>query len=456
MHWWWAQRLAASSVDERASVLRRLYLYASLSVGLIATAGGLHGLLSEAIDGDVADAIAEIPTIIAGVVVWLFTWQVTMADRAAVGEEDGSATLRRWYVYTAAVLGLFEMLRGVRDIVEEVWRAFAGTGFNAGIADGVPDALVGLGVWVVHGVILTARFADQDRRSTLRSVAAFVTLAALIGATVYNLSLTLYYGLARVFGVERPGGVGGSLAQAAAGPVSGVLVYGAAWFWAARSRIETDAPRQLGARRLYTYLVALFGLAALTIGVAGLLWVVADALTHPPLTNTGDWWRDRAAAFITAAIVGLPLWLTHWKPSDAIDAEEAHSLSRRIYVYLVLIAASLTLLFSLASVVYRLLTLLLGAPATANLASDLAHDAADALVAGLLVGYHAFVLRADGRLAARVQLPEAPRTDEMVVRLRGSDGTSVQVALNSLRQQGFEVEVLSEPPPSARTSLPVD
>ena len=66
--------------------------------------------------------------------------------------------------------------------------------------------------------------------------------------------------------------------------------------------------------------------------------------------------------------VGSPVWLTHWKPSDAIDADEAHSLSRRLYVYLVLIAASLTLLFSLASVVYRLLTVLLGAPATASLA----------------------------------------------------------------------------------------
>ena len=30
---WWAQRLAGGSIDERASVLRRLYLYASLAVG---------------------------------------------------------------------------------------------------------------------------------------------------------------------------------------------------------------------------------------------------------------------------------------------------------------------------------------------------------------------------------------------------------------------------------------
>jgi hypothetical protein len=61
VHWWWAQRLGRSSVDERASALRRLYLYASLSVGPDRHRRGLHGLLSEAIDGDVADAIAETP-----------------------------------------------------------------------------------------------------------------------------------------------------------------------------------------------------------------------------------------------------------------------------------------------------------------------------------------------------------------------------------------------------------
>jgi hypothetical protein len=455
VHWSWAQRLAARSTDERASVLRRLYLYASLAVGLFAAAAGVHGLLTDALDGDFADAIGHVPAIAAGVVVWLFTWQITTSDRAAVGEEGGSATLRRWYVYTAAVLGLFEMLRGVREIIEEIWRALA-SGRGPG-PDGVPDALVGLGVWVLHGVILSARFAEADRRSTLRSVAALITLAALIGATVYNLSQALYYSLARVFGVERPGGVGGTLLQAAAGPVSGVLVYGGAWLIAARAEIEVEAPRQLGARRLYRYLVAFVALATLAVGVGGLLWIVADALTQAPATVRGDWWRDRAAAFITAIVVGLPLWLTHWTPSDAIDADEARSFSRRLYVYLVLIASTLVLLYSLAAVVYRLLTLVLGAPPTASLASDLARDVADAIVAGALVAYHVLVLRADARLAPAPSPSEHEAgIAEAVVRLRGGDGATLLTALDRLRQAGFEVEVLSETPPPARTSPPAD
>src|SRR6185503_12538420 len=106
------------------------------------------------------------------------------------------------------------------------------------------------------------------------------------------------------------------------------------------------------------------------------------------------------------------------------------------------------LLFSLASVVYRLLTLVLGAPATATLASDLAHDAADALVAGVLVGYHALVLRADARLTP-ARLEPAPAEAEVVLRLRGNDGQNLEEALQTLRQRGFEVEILSgEPPPA--------
>jgi hypothetical protein len=191
--------------------------------------------------------------------------------------------------------------------------------------------------------------------------------------------------------------------------------------------------------------------AALAVGIAGLLWVVGDALTGAPGTASGDWWRDKVALFITLSVVGLPLWVLHWKPPESIGPDEAHSLSRRLYLYLVLIAASLTVLFSVAAVAYRLLTLLLGAPATASLASDLAHHAADALVAGLLVAYHVFALRNDMRTAP------AARTgaiNEVVVRLKALDGADLGAALEDLRRRGYEVELVRETPPPERTSPP--
>ncbi len=478
VHWLWAQRLAARSADEPVSVLRRLYLYTVLAVGLIASATSAHSALRDALEGEWAEALSALPALAVGLVVWIFTWRVASADRAAVGEEGGSATLRRWYVYVAAVLGLFEMLGGIREIVRSIWTSFAGTAGTGGLTDGVPDSLVGLGVWLVHGSALSARFAQADRRSTLRSVAAFISLAIAIGVTVYNLSQALYFGLARAFGVERPGGVGGSLLLAAVGPISGVLVYGVAWAITARAvqpPADAEAPRQVGTRRLYTYLVALLALGTLAAGVGGLLWLVGDALTSAPATTAGDWWRDRAAVFITLVIVGLPLWLTHWPQPETIDADEARSLSRRLYLYLVLIASSLTLLFSVASVVYRLLNVALGAAVTGALASDLAHDAADALVAGVLVTYHGLALRSDARRTALehpairqdldVALPgpapatnEAPGGGDAVIRLRAVRGGRVDEALRMLRDRGFDVELLSETetPPPAHTSPPGD
>ncbi|HEY3062610.1 MAG TPA: DUF5671 domain-containing protein, partial [Chloroflexota bacterium] len=93
VHWWWAQRLAERSTDERSSVLRRLYVYAVLAIGLIAIASSAHDALTEVLNGEWRDALSALPVLGVGLVVWVFTWRVARADRAAVGEDGGSATL---------------------------------------------------------------------------------------------------------------------------------------------------------------------------------------------------------------------------------------------------------------------------------------------------------------------------------------------------------------------------
>ncbi|MDQ3810857.1 MAG: DUF5671 domain-containing protein [Chloroflexota bacterium] len=454
IHWWWAQRLAARSADERGSALRRGYLYVVLTVALAATADSAHHALAGALDTDWSAALPPLPVAVVGIVVWLFNWQVARADRAAVGEAHASATLRRWYIYATAVLGWLEMLGGARLIVQSLWISAATGRPSATLTDGTPDALVGLGVWLLQGVALARRFATADRLAALPSVSIFVSLAVAVAASVFGLSQALYYALARALGVERPGGVGGSLLEAAAEPVALALVYGLAWWWlagAARRQGRDEAPRQAGARRLYTYLVALVALVALAVGVAGLLWIVADALTAAPAAGSGAWWSDRVALFVTLTLVGLPVWALHWKPSAGITSDEAGSLSRRVYLYLVLVGASLTVLFSLATSLYRLLTVWLGAPATPSLASDLAHDLANALVAGMLLGYHTAALRGEARLAPG-RAPAGPVEAE--VRLRASDATALEAALADLRRRGIEVEPTRDARPPARTSPP--
>ena len=466
VHWSWAQRLASQSPDERSSTLRRLYLYAVVGVATGGIAVGADASIGAATRLAWLDAVRPLPQVGVAVVVWVFHWRIAAADRDGVGEERGSATLRRWYVYAFALIGWVVLLNGATNLLADVWRTLAGQP-AVGIPPGVPDAVVGVGLWAWHWAVLGGRFREADRVATLRSVYLFLSLAIVVAASLSGLSQLLYYGLGRTLGVDRPGGVGGSLMLAAAGPVSMSAMSGAGWAYA-RSAIGAQAMvarRQQSVRRLYTYLVALIALAGLATGVGGLLWLVGDALTNPAATAAGDWWRDRVALFATLALVSLPVWAVHWRPTARVSADEARSLSRRLYMYLALIAGSLTLLFSLASLAYRLLRLALGAPAEPSLLTETTHDLADTLVGAVVSVSHWRAL--GGAVMVSAFQPESARpvsafhpaagaaaAAEAVVRLRAADTATLQLALTSLRDRVLEVEVLSGPESPERTSPP--
>jgi hypothetical protein len=475
LHWLWIQRTARADPDERASTLRRLYLYAVLGGAVLVIGLAISEILLRLFNPSVGLAsagqqvdliIRPLPLALVAAVVWLAHWRIAARDRAEVGETGGSATLRRWYIYAVAFIGLLLLLNGARALVEALWRAAAGASPPSGSAIATPaaDTLVGLGVWLVHWVVLPQRLPEAARRddgvSVLRSVYLFFALAVGVIGTLLGASQLLYYAVGRLLGVERPGGVGGDLLSAAAGPASAVIVYGVAWAYqrqAVRSQAAAfaEAPRQAGIRRLYTYVIALLALGVLTSGVAGLLWTLCDVLFAPGATS-GDFWRERVALFATLALVGLPVWLLHWHPT-AGSADEARSLARRLYVYLSLIAAMLTVVAAMAGVVYRLLGLVLGGSFGQDVATDLAHALALAAVAGLVAVYHWRVLRTDAGIAQATEAElvatqsvavepigtdSVPGASTAVVEIRAADAESLGRAMSALRDSGVEVTVL--------------
>src|SRR5205085_2823986 len=119
--------------------------------------------------------------------------------------------------------------------VEILWQAVTASRvvLGAGIAAAAADALVGLGVWLAHWVALPGRLPRPIQRddgvSVLRSVYLFFALAVGVVGTLLGASQLLCYAVGRLLGVERPDGIGGDLLQAAAGPTSIIVVYGAAW-----------------------------------------------------------------------------------------------------------------------------------------------------------------------------------------------------------------------------------
>ncbi|MGH2355255.1 MAG: DUF5671 domain-containing protein [Chloroflexota bacterium] len=245
--------------------------------------------------------------------------------------------------------------------------------------------------------------AGQDARSVLRPVYLFLALGVSVALTLTATAQLLFYALGRLLGVERPGGVGGSLALAMAGPVSALAIYGVSWLYhrqalAAQARVQPELPRQAGVRRLYVYLVALIALALLAAGAGGLLWTLADLATNAPRSISGpDWWREQVSLYATLLVVGLPVWALHWGPvaGPRVSADETTSLSRRLYVYLTLLAGVLALLGAGAAAAKQLLDLALGEAGTPSVVTNLARALAVAAVAGVTVYYHQGVLRRD-------------------------------------------------------------
>jgi hypothetical protein len=472
LHWLWIQRTANSDPGERASTLRRLYLYAVLGGAMLVMGVSIRETLLRSINPSAGIAalgaqldviLRQLPFALVAALVWIAHWRIAAIDRATVGETGGSATLRRWYTYAAAFIGLLVLLNGAYALVEVLWHAAAGTGPPTGavLAGPVADALVGLGIWLVHWVVLPVRLPETARRddgvSVLRSVYLFFALAVGVVGTLLGASQLLYYAVGRLLGVERPGGIGGDLLQAAAGPASAVIVYGVAWTYqrqAVRRQAAafSEAPRQAGIRRLYSYVIALLALNVLATGVAGLLWTLGDVLFAPGAAS-GDFWRERVALFATLAFVGLPVWLLHWRPA-AGSADEARSLARRLYVYLSLIAAMLTVVAAVAGVVYRLLGLALGGGFGQDVATDLAHALALANIAAVVAIYHWRVLRADahfgesvaadgaaGELSERAAPEPERQAATAVVEIHAADAEDLSRALSALRATGVQVTV---------------
>lgn len=459
VHWLWIERWVRSNPEERASTLRRLYLYAVLVGATLEIAGSARDALSDAFAALLGPASAgafvrPLPFALIAAGVWFAHWRIAANDRVLVGEGGGSATLRRWYVYGAAFVGLVLLLAGTQGVVEALWRLAAQAGGPVGpaLAQPAADALVGLGLWLVHWMVL--RKPDDDRTSVLRSVYLFLGLAVAVVGSLLGLSQLLYYAVGRLLGVDHPGGVGGDLLQAAAGPASIAIVYGAGWAYQRQAlrQVPADAPGQDGVRRLYTYLVALVALGVLASGVAGLLWTLGDLLFPASAALSGDGWREQVALYATLAIVGLPAWLLHWQRQRASSAE-VRSLARRLYVYLSLIVAMLALVSSAAAALYKLLGLALGTDFSVSVAADLAHALAVASVAAVLAAYHWRVVRGDAHVAqpSAAETPAPGPAASAIVEIRAADEASLSRAIAALRSTGVGVTVMPAAKPESRT-----
>ncbi len=424
IHMWFGRRFARRDPAERGSAIRRMYLYlacAGSSIGAaIALAMGVTNLLQQQLDGFAFDRIVVAQDAWVAVVllaIWAVHYRIAARDRAAVGEQGASATLRRWYMYLALIVGLFMLLIGAQGLIQAVWVKALNTSVSVYQPLSISAGLVvgGLLLWGFHAQVLATRYLHDDRKSTLRAVEGFIAVGVCIVVALIGASQILYYGVARALGVENPGGLGNDILAGLGQPASYVIVYGPAWFLI-RRRLALDAAtgeaaRQAGMRRLYTNLVALVSMGALAVGAADLLAALAQAAEAPIIGVPAPDWKDSVSLGVTLLIVGAAVWLAHWRRVPWLEDRQA--LARRLYVWAVLLASVLAVLGGAIGVLYVVFQQAFSAHPRLNDPANLAfgQSLAVVVVAAAVGVYHWRVLRSDASTRpAKAERP-APHAD---------------------------------------------
>lgn len=456
VHWGIAQRLANRDSAEKAATLRRLYLYGVLS-GLLVTVSVLAyrlitGLLLIPLGAGAAVGAEDIVRVVWEIAVsaagFAYTWHIAAADRSSVGEAGGSATLRRWYAYGAQLVGLLVALFGASALLSTILvDFFSGASIldsAAGTAADVARTLVGVTVWLIHRHWTAGTpMRESDNRSTLRAVYGFWVLATSVIATLFSAGQILHWLLARLLGVQQPSGLPSDPLTAISGAIATLLVFAAAW---ALMRHEItgggaagETQHQAGVRRLYGHLVAILALGVLASGAAILLWALVDLVANPgvgPDSLLGI--RDRISLSVTFILVGLPVWLLHWRL--AAPVEERLALSRRIYVFACLSLSILVVLGSAVWLASQLLSLLLNVGGERPFV-EIGDALGLLLIAAAIAAYHANVLRLDNAARGRgnasetaqaVGEPHPASAEPIIVEITGAAEAEVRAALRHL------------------------
>lgn len=284
-HWWYANGLWADPSErgaiERPARLRFAYHVAVLVVAAAAAIGYLGQGLSGVLDGAFGTldsdnrVLAELIATLLAAALFAIAWRIHAGWlRAAAAEPGGPghAVGERLAAYPTAIVGLAFGAVGIGRLLGQLFETLFGRGqvVLGGqvalevVADFVPYALLGTGVWLWQWSRVTrARQTDPigEGASTVRRGALLIVLAASVLAGVAALGAILYQLFGALFGIDAQGGLGvplGALiaAVAVAAYHGQLLRHDAAAREAVAATTTADAPASAHSPELPLVLVA--------------------------------------------------------------------------------------------------------------------------------------------------------------------------------------------------------
>jgi Domain of unknown function (DUF5671) len=370
--------------------------------GMVGAFAGLQWLFNY-FGGEAEQVPVAATLFVMGLSVWLYYHFMAVRRGGDIG------IVRRLYYFGFSGLGLVVTVLGLIGLQEWLYSRFAGEGVTR-----LPAALAllitGLPVWLRFWLWAQDQFNNggvEEQKSDLRKAYLYLVIFSAVSAVVVTAALLVNGILRAILQLPTEGGLGLPLA----------IIIAATTLWAYHAFVlRRDIARagesslQAGMQRLYWYVVAGVGLAALTLGLAGDISVLVRAIGT---FSFPDELREQFAAFTAGWLAGLPVWLIGWVPAqrlavrdDAAGVDARRSLLRRAYIYGYWLVAILVLLGNAISIVFLILSAIFGLLSSEDVGetlTNLGQSIGYAVIALAVWLYHLVLLRRDNAYTKREQ-----------------------------------------------------
>lgn len=419
IHWFWAQNVSSKDPEENSASVRAIFLYGILIGTLIPAVQNLLAFLNRTL---LATAkLSEYRAVIGGSQSWpdnlialvvnlliaVYFWNVLKANWSKLSEPENFGEIRRLYRFTWVLYGLLLVIYGVQQALSYAFTfptAVLGDIGRETAINAMALMFVGSPIWYYAWRLLQDGLADSaERESYLRlGLLYLLTLSGAIVSLVTGANL-LYLILVQFLGEGEPWL---EFLRQLGGPISIGVPLGVVWGYYGKwlnqqFAFDENLPRREGKRRLFHYILSFLGLTATVAGLISLFSVLIDLLLDISYISSSGIVEPFSGS-IAALMAGLPVWLLTWNPMQAQAIGEGgsgdharRSVVRKSYFYLVLFASVIGGMITAGTLVFQLISAVLG-ESDPDLWKIILNNLAGLIVFIVILAYHLNVLRRDG------------------------------------------------------------
>ncbi len=417
-HWILAQRFSATDGEEKTASIRAVFLYGILLATLVPVVQNFIALLDRiflsvanlqterAIIGASQTWVDNLIAIPINLIIAAYFWNVLRVEWSTLPETQNFSEIRRLYRFVWVLYGLIMVIFGTQQTVMFIFSMptqLLGEFGRESIINAIILLMVGAPIWLFSWRILQKALPDPaEKESFLRlGILYLLSLGGVITTLTAGGNL-IYTILTNLFG-------GGTTWQNFFGeigvPISIGLPFGILWAYHSiylnkQIAFDENLPRRAGKKRLYFYILSLIGLAAAFFGTAMLLSYIIDLLTGTSYLSGGGS-SSKISAALATLVVGLPVWLISWFPMQmeainnaGVGDHARRSIIRKSYLYFVIFVAVIGGMAAAVSLVFTLISQVLGA-GEGNFVNSLLNALQMLVLFAVLLLYHFFSLRRD-------------------------------------------------------------